>query len=117
MDEGDFFDPWNLFPSVYGTYSSEFDVCAVEVLEGLGVYDDTVRRDLASDFFRDMLCTAELCEYGTSPRVCFPTSQFRGLVPKLIKRWKEHYERHWNEPNPSQAPLTSIPREGSNNGR
>lgn len=101
MDDGDFFDPWNLFRSVYGSYSAEFDVCAIEVLEGLGVYNGTGRRDLASDFFREMLCTAEMCEYGSSPRACFPTSQFRGLLPKLIERWKAYYETKWNEPYPA----------------
>lgn len=91
------FDPWDLFPCLYGSYSGEFDALAIEVL--CDIRDKEFRRDdLAAEMFREMLCTAELCEYGTSPRVCFSTSYFANLLPDLIKRWREYAQLAWGEP-------------------
>lgn len=88
------FDPWDLFPSLYGSYSSEFDDCVIEVLRELqtGVKK---RFDLASEMVREMLCIEELCEYGTSPRQCFPTQDFREMLPDLLDRWERYYELQW----------------------
>lgn len=96
------FDPWSLFPALYGNYSGEFDHCAIQVLEDLR--DSTHnRKDLASQMFREMLCTSRLCDYGTSPRVCFPTTEFEKLLPELIEKWKAYYLGHWqSEYDPKQ---------------
>jgi len=94
--EGEF-DPWKLFPCLFGSYDGAFDKCAIEVL--CEVRDGARHRDdLAADMFREMLCTANLCDYGTSPRVCFATTQFRELLPALIERWRAYSELHWGEP-------------------
>lgn len=96
------FNPWDLLPAVYGTYSSEFDRLAIDVLTDIA--DVEVRRsDLASEMFREMLCKVELCDYGTSPRVCFPSEQFRKLLPELILRWKAYAAVQWGEPT-AQTP-------------
>lgn len=100
MDDGVFFDPWNLFPSLYGSYSGEFDWCAVGVLEKLGVYDGSAPHDLASEMIREMLCTGYICEYGSSPRVCFPSSESEPFIRPLIEKWKQYYEIEWGEPFP-----------------
>lgn len=93
--EGEF-DPWGLFPSLYGSYDSEFDKCAIEVLcEVRG--SQRVRSDLAADMFREMLCTADLCDYGSSPRVCFATPQFKALLPSLIESWRTYSNIAWTE--------------------
>lgn len=91
-----YFDPWELFPSIYGTYSSEFDEMALSVLCDLrdGVFES---RGLAAEIFREMLCVKNLCDYGTSPRVCFPTSNFKPLIPDLITKWSAWYEVQWGE--------------------
>lgn len=92
----DAFDPWELFPSVYGSYESAFDQLAIQVLED--VRDMTHHRtDLAARMFREMLCTAELCDYGTSPRVCFPNQAFKPLIDPLLAKWKEYYRATWGE--------------------
>lgn len=88
-----FFDPWEMFP-LYGSYSSDFDECAIQVLDELQTGDKT-RHDLGSEMFREMLCNLDLCEYGTSPRVCFPTGRFKELVPALIERWKAFSALQW----------------------
>ena len=99
------FDPWALFPAVYGSYSSDFDETALQVLEAIQLSNedrhdeiDWKREGLAHHMIREMLSTAELCEYGTSPRVCFATSNFRPLVGKLIEKWKAYYEMQWGQP-------------------
>lgn len=90
----DDFDPWDIFPALYGTYCSTFDECAIDVL--CEIRDGQRRReDLAADMLREMLCTANLCEYGTSPRTCFPTMEFREILPELIERWQAFSKASW----------------------
>ena len=103
----DTFDPWELFPCVYGVYSSEFDDMALEVLEALlhaseGRWDEATamrrKESLAHEMFREMLCKAELCDYGTSPRVCFANHDtFAPLLPKLIEKWRTYYNVEWGD--------------------
>lgn len=94
FDHDDHFVPWRLFPSVYGHYSAAFDEMALAVLADIqaGTFN---RRDLASEMFREMLCKADLCEYGTSPRVCFPTEEFKAVLPELIERWAQYVYATW----------------------
>lgn len=92
--DGECFNPWDLFPALYGTYSSTFDDLALEVLED--IRDRThLRTDLAAEMFREMLCTSGFCNYGTSPRVCFASPGFADRLPRLIERWDEYSAIHW----------------------
>lgn len=97
----DVFDPWNLFPSLYGSYSNDFDLCAIQVLEDLRDGTDH-RDDLAGAMFREMLCTSHLCWFGSSPRVCGPISGFKDLLPGLIDKWKAHYVIQWGRAFPER---------------
>lgn len=94
-NEPEYFDPWDIFP-VYGSYSSEFDDMAIKTLENLlgGTFEGET---LANEIFREVLCKKGLCDYGTSPRVCFPTSQFKELLPGYIDTWKQYYKLIWDE--------------------
>lgn len=92
---GEHFYPWELFPSVYGVYDSAFDDLAIAVLESIRDKTRMRRDDLASDVFREMLCVAGLCDYGTSPRYCFPTSSFAPMLHSLIERWREYRALRW----------------------
>lgn len=92
----DDFDPWDILPSLYGSYDSRFDDCVIDVLCELR--DRTRRRDdLAADMIREMLCSADLCDYGTSPRHCFATAEFRELLPELIERWRAYAKQQWED--------------------
>lgn len=94
--DGECFDPWDLFPSLYGSYSSEFDEMALAVLSD--IQDRTYHRtDLAADMFREMLCTKGLCDYGTSPRTCFASGHFTKQLPRLIERWREYSVIRWQQ--------------------
>jgi hypothetical protein len=84
------FDPWDLFPCLFGSYDSAFDTMALAVLRNLDYQQYPRPRDLASNMFREILCTSELCEYGTSPRTCWATIEFKKILPEFIKSW-EHY--------------------------
>lgn len=92
--DGGCFNPWDLFPCLYGTYSSEFDNLALVVLSDLlhGTYN---RIDLAAEMFREILCTTGLCNYGTSPRGCFATEAFKERLPRFIERWREYSQINW----------------------
>lgn len=90
-----YFDPWEIFP-FYGNYSSAFDDMALRVLVNLST-SRFVGEKLAEEMFREVLCTLELCDYGTSPRVCFPTPEFRELLPQLIQKWRDYYQVIWEE--------------------
>jgi hypothetical protein len=92
----DDFDPWAIFPALYGSYCSDFDKCAIDVLTGLLDLNPR-RKDLAADMLREMLCVADLCDYGTSPRTCFPTSEFRKLLPELIEKWRAYAVIAWGD--------------------
>lgn len=91
----DEFNPWSLFPSIYGSYSREFDVCAIEVLQELenGVFE---RDDLGAQMFREMLCVAGFCDYGSSPRVCYWDIDME-MLRKLIVMWKNFSRNNWGE--------------------
>lgn len=92
--DGECFDPWDLFPCLYGSYSKAFDDLALEVLTD--IRDGTFNRnDLAGEMFREMLCTTGLCDYGTSPRVCFASGTLKPRLSALIERWREYSEIHW----------------------
>ncbi|NBU79776.1 MAG: hypothetical protein EBS50_12020 [Sphingomonadaceae bacterium] len=94
-----YFDPWELFPALYGGYSSEFDDMAITVLENIAA-EKSERESLAHQMFREMLCTADLCVYGTSPRCCFPNyeTDFGKLLPALIERWQAYFAVKWGVP-------------------
>jgi hypothetical protein len=92
-DDGPF-DPWDLFP-IYGSYSEEFDLCAIDVLTELND-GCRVRTDLGAYMFREILCVMGLCEYWSSPRTCFPVEAFSSILPKLIEMWKEYSRIQWH---------------------
>lgn len=92
----DEYDPWDAFPLLYGSYSSEFDDMAIHTLENIlnAKFDN---EDLAHEMFREMLCNKDLCDYGTSPRTCFPTTSFKEILLLYIEKWKEYYKCQWDD--------------------
>ena len=89
------FDPWQLF-GMFGNYSSDFDEMAIAVLSEL-LDRNLNRHDLAAEMFREMLCVMGLCDYGTSPRACFPCEEFEAVLPELIALWKHFSELQWSD--------------------
>lgn len=93
--DSSYFDPWDIFP-LYGSYSEDFDELAIEVLEELRDHKKE-RRDLAAEIFRELLCNMNLCDYGSSPRVCYATSDFEALLPSFIEKWRAYANLRWGE--------------------
>ena len=93
----EFFDPWGMF-QLYGSYSSDFDDMAIAVLEELQA-GEKKRADLGAEMFREMLCYLNLCDYGTSPRVCFLTQEMRALLPEWIQKWRAVSAIRWGQPD------------------
>lgn len=94
---GFFFEPWEaLFPHLYGGYSADFGVVAIESLEEVMNCVHSPHVDsLPHKMFKEMLCVQELCEYGSSPRVCFAETEFKEIIEEVISRFK-HYEKiYW----------------------
>lgn len=94
--EGEF-DPWDIFSCFYGSYSAEFDEVALTVLKTLANQIKRTDEHIAHEMFREVLCTHNLCDYGTSPRYCFPTQAFKKILPKLIQKWEEYFKVAWGE--------------------
>lgn len=92
--QDDNFNPWDLFDCVYGSYSSTFDDCAIDVLTEIRD-SKKIRYDLGAEMFREMLCTQDFCEYGSSPRVCFWNLD-PALLVRLLDRWTEYRDREWH---------------------
>jgi hypothetical protein len=91
-----FFDPWEIFPCFYGSYSGAFDQLALEVLRR--VRDRRFGpEELSHEMFREYLCRHNLCDYGTSPKGCFPTLAFDPLLPELIEKWAAYSLVFWGE--------------------
>ena len=101
----DEFDPWSLFP-VYGSYSADFDQCAIDVLTEIAT-GKKHRHDIGAEMFREMICVLEWCDYGSSPRYCFPDPWFKEILPALIEKWIGYYKASWGEeylPGPEMEP-------------
>ena len=92
-------DPWAAFPAFYGSYSSDFDDMAILVLENIrdGKWGADNGEGLAHEMFREVLCTSGLCNYGTSPRGCFPEPEFAEVLPALIEKWRAYRDAQWQD--------------------
>lgn len=98
----EFFDPWRIFDSLYGSYSSEFDDMAIEVLSNIIENKNKTRESetLAHEMFREMLCTSDFCDYGISPRGCFPNwsiPEIEKILTELLAKWREYRIVNWSD--------------------
>ena len=107
-EEDEAFYPWEMF-GLYGKYCESFDEMALDVLQNMldmaearngpdGAWSAAYgrrRTDLAAEMFREMLCFSGLCDYGSSPRGCFPTASFKALLPSLISKWRDYSRAVW----------------------
>jgi hypothetical protein len=113
----DYYDPWTAMRIHCGGYGSEVDLDVIRVLraiavgsrnciEGLegpkGYVTDIAEQTGMSashvELIQYMLCSADWCDYGTSPRGCFPN--WDGDFEALIAAWEKYYEQQWGEPVP-----------------
>ena len=96
------FDPLGDISLPIGSYSSAFDDMAILVLDNIlnKRWGGDHGEELAHEMFREMLCTAGICDYGTSPRGCFPDWSVDGieeLLTTLLSKWREYAAAEWTE--------------------
>jgi hypothetical protein len=96
------FDPWELFPAVYGSYSEDHGEAAIEALQRvLKVKEFSGPPTIGVELFMEMLCTQELAGYGMSPRTAWLESGGPQHV-SIMKEWLERFIRYenerWNKP-------------------
>lgn len=100
--DGDYWDPWDVLGLHCLSYNSEIDRDAINVLQG--IQDKLYCTDIAEKYamssshvelLQSIFCSANWCEYGTSPRACFAID--RDGFPALIAAWEAYYARQWND--------------------
>ena len=106
-EDGEYWDPWEALGLRCLSYNSEIDQNAIDVLRGIG--DKLYNSDIAArtglpaqyvELLQSIFCGSDWCEYGTSPRGCFPMADD---FPALIAAWEAFYERRWGEPPAQKA--------------
>lgn len=117
-ENGEFWDPWEALGQRFGGYSSEVDDDSIRVLRaikdglarsranepGLGFYSTDIAEATGLsashvELFQYMFCSADWCEYGTSPRGCwFVYDKGENFGERLIEAWETYYLRQWGGP-------------------
>lgn len=112
-DNGPLWDPWEAIHIPSGGYSGQVDIDAIKILRAIrdgvlsgrsggeyGNYSTKIAKstglsDHHVELWQYIFCSAGWCDYGTSPRGCFPDLEidFDGL----IAAWESYYERHWGQ--------------------
>jgi hypothetical protein len=112
--DGEYWDPWDALCNRCASYSGQVDQDAINVLKG--IRDKLYCSDIAAlygmseshvELLQCIFCSANWCEYGTSPRGCFPID--REGFPALIAAWEDFYRRHWKQ---EPASADTHPKDG-----
>jgi hypothetical protein len=105
-ENSEYWDPWEALGLGCCSYSGDADDNALAVLRGIrdGLYSTDIakRTGLTSshvELLQGIFCSADWCEYGTSPRGCWPVD--REGFPALIAAWEAYYQRHWGSAPPA----------------
>lgn len=102
---GEYWDPWGALNLRCLSYNAQIDQDAINVLQG--IQDKLYCTDIAErysmspahvELLQGIFCSANWCEYGTSPRACFAMD--REGFPNLIAAWKDFYHRQWVREGP-----------------
>lgn len=101
-ENGPYWDPWEAIEIHCGGYNSEVDADAIAVLKAIrnGGYVSHIAKETGLseahvELWQYIFCSADWCDYGTSPRGCFPMPGID--FPALIAAWETYYERSWGE--------------------
>lgn len=102
-ENGEYWEPWDALGLQCVSYNSEIDRGAIAVLRGIKgrLYCDAIAEKTGMapahvELLQSIFCSANWCEYGTSPRGCWPID--RDYFHLLIGAWEAYYERKWGEP-------------------
>lgn len=111
--DGPYWDPWEVIAIPAGGYNSSVDLDAIYVLRAIRdgvasgksgddyknyVTDISKRIGMSEshvELWQYIFCSADWCDYGTSPRGCFPAHGLQ--FDALITAWEAYYVRRWKE--------------------
>lgn len=103
--DGAYWDPWEALGLRCCSYNSAIDHEALCVLRGIqegkycsGIATEYGMSESHVELLQSIFCSAGWCEYGTSPRGCWPID--REGFPALIEAWDAYYERQWEREGP-----------------
>ena len=99
-ENGVYWNPWDALGQSCLSYNSEIDAEAISVLRGIaaGKYCHNIATETGLspshvELFQSIFAGAGWCEYGTSPRGCWPID--REGFPALIEAWESYFQRQW----------------------
>ena len=99
----DAFDPWEGLGLPLGPYNGAVEHDVLVVLEGIlagkfmtDIASETGLTEGHVELIQYMLCDADVCDYGTSPRGCWVIHGMKEEVSKLAQRWRKTFDS-WNE--------------------
>lgn len=103
--DGAYFDPWEAIGLRCCSYNSEIDRRAIDVLREIARPEFTYCNDIAEklelspvevELWQGIFCSANWCEYGTSPRGCWIVHDHGpDFGERLIAAWEAYFERKW----------------------
>lgn len=110
QEGNEYYNPWNAMGVHCGGYGGDVDWDIIRVLRIIGGPRESSRYnlDIAKEtglapnhveLIQYLLCSADWCDYGTSPRGCFPN--YGNDFAALIAAWEGYYVHHWGEPLPA----------------
>lgn len=92
------FDPWQEWGLDCVSYTSQIDEDVINIMECIKykMYcsDISIKLNLPEQYIeliQSILCSKDICEYGTSPRGCW----FINTPEQYINKWKEYYKNKW----------------------
>ncbi len=90
-----FFNPWtDLFPRIYGSYSSAMDDLFIDALKAVANHGHRAFREQYGEDLAELalyiLAGHDLTEYGTSPRTAYPNPQVADQWNLLITKWENY---------------------------
>jgi hypothetical protein len=104
-EHGDYWDPWEALGLPCCSYNSKIDQAAIDVLRLVAgpefiyctdIAEQTGHSPVLVEMFQGIFSSANWCEYGTSPRGCWPID--RNGFHKIVEAWEAYFERRWGEP-------------------
>lgn len=102
MTEDAEFDPWTRLGVRCGGYSSDQDDLGIAIFEIIIEDFPAYCTDIAArvgvspahvELWQYILCSAGLCEYGSSPRGCWPVND--DDAKKFLQDWKAFRDDSW----------------------
>jgi len=93
-------DFWDILGIHCGGYGSDVDDDIIKVMEAMhaqvgntsSIASHTGLSEPHVELIQYILCSAGMCDYGTSPRGCWLIHTVKDLVPEIVARWRKEWD-------------------------